>query len=153
MKNFKDFWSNDEGFSYVEVIIICVLIAVILLLTIPNQIKKMNEAKWEIDRNHANIIGNAIDNLLITDESFKDYTVERLNLNEDPPSHTMDQTFLSSVKQELKLFHIERIPKVSYKKGTYKYFSVTVTESKVYVYVDSGGDKVLQLYPTDAVTN
>lgn len=150
MKSFKDFWSNDEGFSYVEMIIICGLIAVILLLTIPSQIKRMNEAKRNIDVNHANIIGNSIENLLITDESLKDYAVKRLNLNENVSSkNVMDEAFLSSVKQELKEFDIERMPQISYKKRTYKYFSVTVSANKVYVYADSGGDKVLQLYPLD----
>lgn len=81
--------------------------------------------KGTTDVNHANIIGNSIENLLITDESLKDYAVKRLNLNENVPNkNVMDEAFLSSVKQELKEFDIERMPQISYKKNVHTSISV-----------------------------
>lgn len=148
MKNIREFWTDDKGFSYLEVIIICGVIAVILLLTVPNKINQMIEAHREIDQHHGNIIGKATENLLKTDEAFSTYQVERLPLQEDMSDYgELDRVLIVKVRSEIERFEVDEIPKIKYKKFTYKYFSITIKNNAVYIFADSGGEATVQVYP------
>lgn len=151
----KNFWKNEDGFSYTELIVILAILVLLLGFAVPSQIRKIDDSKRETDQSNATLIGNSVVRIIKDNDRFKDYTTTKLNVNNElaTNSETLDDDFINTLLKEFNQFKIDNIPNIKYKKGGYDCFSVTIAENKVYVYaddVDNGEDsEELELYSSD----
>lgn len=149
-KLINNFFNNKSRFIIMEIIIVIVLLLVLIGIAVPSQIRKIDNSKKETDIANATLIGNAVAKIINQKEKYNIYSVTKLNiststhLTTDPKS--LDEQLIEDLISEFNKFEI-KIPTIKYRKGGFKYFSVTVDEGTVIVYAHNKNEsKSLKLF-------
>lgn len=149
-KRMVNYLKNKSTYFYVEVAVVIVILTVLIAIFVPRQIRKIDKLKRDTDISNATLLGNAAENIIKSNDEFKNYSIDKLNINKEVVvnSEDIDDKFINELINEFKDFKINQLPIIKMKKGGYTHFSISIDNNNVYVYADNGDDtKDLQLYP------
>ncbi|MCT4687087.1 hypothetical protein [Vallitalea sp.] len=150
-KRLGNYLKNKSTYFYVEAVVVIVILTVLIAIFVPRQINKIYKLKRNTDISNATLLGHAAENIIKSNDEFKNYFIDKLNVNKEVivNSEDIDDRFINALIKELKGFKINQLPIIKMKKGGYTHFSISIdNNNNVNVYADNSDDtKDLQLYP------